>query len=429
MAKETIQLKESFIKYQFNILKESDNSYKAVQAFALYGGYAYLSRQFVCSMKTKILWIFTIIFTMITVNSCSVQKKLNEVQPSQDDIQNKEFTPYISMAAVKEGTTTCYRDGSNLMCRNGTNAPVPIVKNIKGQFMLFNQCVYYFTHNLDLHKIDINSQEDTLVSHHINASFVGAYKNSIYLCSSNHTGIIMITENKSRELYKVESTPFIHFTTILKDQLFIVADIPDKEKSNSSLSDDSQIIYKIDLNKKEKSLETITTCKLPRLTYTEYIQNAVLADDNAIYCLNMTDHWKHSSFVKEVEIIRIDKTGTTESLIKKKEPIGLSFLIDGTIVYYCCQKQIYEQIGQKFFDLGNGENVKKILYYEKKCYWYESDADDGFGTIYCYDGQNIFPLIEINSFIRDIAIIEQTLYYCIDLNFENSEEIGYFITL
>ena len=376
-------------------------------------------------MKTKLLWIFIIIFTMITVNSCSVQKRLNEIQLSQDDIQNKEFTPYISMAAVKEGVTTCYRDGNNLMCKNGTNVPITIAKNIQGQFMLFHQNVYYFTHNLDLHKVDINSQQDTLMIHDMNASFIGAYKNSIYLCSYHH--IIMVTENKSKELYNIDSN--LYFTTILKGQLFLVTDSPDKEKSNSHLSEDSQIIYKINLDKKEKSLETITTCKLPRQTYTEYVQNAILADDTAIYCLNMIDHWKYSSFVKEVEIIRIDKTGTIESLIKKNEPIGLSFLINGTIVYYCCQKQIYEQMGQEFLNLGNGENAKKILYHEKKCYWYESDTDDGFGTIYCYDGQKLFSFLEINSFIRDIAIIEQTLYYCIDLNPENSEEIGYFIAL
>ncbi len=127
-------------------------------------------------MKTKILWIFIIIFTMIAVNSCSLQKKLNKIQfsqkDSQDDIQNKEFTPYISMAAVKEGATTCYRDGSNLMCKNGTNVPITIAENIHGQFMLFNQNVYYFTHNLDLHKVDINSWQDTLMIYDINASLL-----------------------------------------------------------------------------------------------------------------------------------------------------------------------------------------------------------------------------------------------------------------
>lgn len=376
-------------------------------------------------MKTKLLWIFIITFTIIAVNSCSIQKKLNEIQFSQDDIQNKEFTPYISMAAVKEGATTCYRDGSNLMCKNGTNVPITIAENIQGQFMLFNQNVYYFTYNLDLHKVDINSWQDTLMIHDINASFIGAYKNSIYLCSYNH--IIMVTENKSKELYKIESN--LYFATILKGQLFIISDISNKDTSNSHLLENSQIIYKIDLDKKDKSLEKIITCKLPRQTYTEYVQNAILADDNAIYCLNMVDHWKYSSFVKEVEIIRIDKTGTVESLIKKNEPIGLSFLINGNIVYYCCQKQIYEQMGQEFLNLGSGENAKKILYHKKKYYWYESDADDGFGTISCYDGQKIFSLIEINSFLCDITIIGQTLYYCIDLNPENSEEIGYFITL
>lgn len=192
--------------------------------------------------------------------------------------------------------------------------------------MLFNQNVYYFTHNLDLHKVDINSWQDTLIIHDIDASFIGAYRNSIYLCSSNHTRIIMITENKSKELYKIESN--LYFATILKGQLFIISNISNKDKSNSHLSEDSQIIYKIALDKKEKSLEKITTCKLPRQAYTEYVQNAILADDNAIYCLNMVDHWNYSSFVKEVEIIHIDKTGTVESLINNNPYQIISYLFD-----------------------------------------------------------------------------------------------------
>lgn len=379
-----------------------------------------LERMF--NVKIKIVWIFIIVFTTMTMYSCIIQKKL-------DDIQSKEFTSDIGMAAVKEGTIICYRDGSNLMCKNGTNDPVTIVKNIEGQFMISNQCVYYF-HNSDLHKVDINSKEDVLMVRKIDSSFIGAYKNSIYLYyrSPTRDAIIMVTENKSKELYKMEN---IHFATILKGQLFIIADDLNENKSYSYLSEDNQIIYKTDLDTKEKQLKKITNCKLPQLLYTEYVQNSVLSDDNAIYCLNMVDSWNHS-YVKEVEIMRIDKTGTVESLIKKDEPIGLSFLIDGTIVYYCLREQIYEQAGQEFLNLRNekdGKGAEKILCHEKKYYWYESDVDDNFGIIYCYDGQEVFPCIETTSFILDIAIIDETLYYCVDLNPEWSEEIGYFVDL
>lgn len=411
---------------------------------------------------------------MTILYSCAAPKKSDDMQLSQktadsdstnstdktDSIENNESAacPYIGMAAVKEGTITCYRDGSNLMCKNGTNPSFVLVKNIEGQFMISNQCVYYFTHNSDLHKIDINSQKDTLMVRHIGCSFIGAYKNSIYLYPSNHSvheGIIMVTENESRELYKTENDS-IYFAAILKGQLFIIADNPNEEKSYSYLSkEDTQIIYKIDLDTKEKQLEKITTCKLPRLLYTEYVQNVVLSDGNVIYYLNMVKQWDHSH-VKEVEIIRIDETGTTESLIKKEEPLGLSFLIDGTVVYYCLREQIYEQAGQEFLNLRNEKNKKeqkskkeqtdgkdqkdeknekdgkdagKILCYGEKYYWYESDVDDNFGIIYCYNGQNVFPFVETASFILDIAIIDQTLYYCVDLNPESSEEIGYFIDL
>ncbi len=412
-------------------------------------------------MKTKLLWFFTIIFTMIAVSSCNVQKKLDKVQPSQDIAKNKElneiqpsqddnkknkkFIPYISRAAVKEGTTVCYREGRNLMCKSGSNAPVTIAKNVDGQFMLFHQTVYYFKphyfkhqtyYHRDLYKTDINSQQDTLMIcgdavHLDDAPFIGAYKNSIYLILDdidpdedyevgNH--ILLVTENKIRELYRPRRT---YFTAILDGQLFFVADNPD-------LSEDNQIIYKIDLDKKEKSVETVTTCRLPLFDYT---QNMVLADynNNVIYCLNTLARYPENTIeveIFEVEIMRIDKTGAVESLIKKKEPIGLSFPMDGNVVYYCQDSQIYEQMGQKFFNLGPaGEWANQIFYHKKKCYWYECDTDEGFGTIYCYDGEESFPLIHVNFAIYDITVIGQTLYFCCDYNIEDTEEIGFSMPL
>ena len=408
-------------------------------------------------MKTKLLWFFAIIFTMIAVSSCNVQKKLDKVQPSQDIAKNKElneiqpsqddnkknkkFIPYISRAAVKEETTVCYREGRNLMCKSGSNAPVTIAKNVDGQFMLFHQTVYYFKphyfkhqtyYHRDLYKTDINSQQDTLMIcgdavHLDDAPFIGAYKNSIYLILDdidpdedyevgNH--ILLVTENKIRELYRPRST---YFTAILDGQLFFVADNPD-------LSEDNQIIYKIDLDKEEKSVETITTCRLPKFHYTEYVQNNVLADynNNVIYCLNMLDYYPEDPF--EVEIMRIDKTGAVESLITKKEPIGLSFPMNGNVVYYCKESQIYEQMGQKFFNLGTGEWAKQIFYHKKKCYWHET-----YGDIYCYDGEEFFPLIDVNNkyfCIYDMTVIGQTLYFCCEYDdIENYEEIGFSMPL
>ena len=387
-------------------------------------------------MKTKILWIFTIIFTMIAVSSCNVQKKLNEVQPSQDNTQNKEFIPYISRAAVKEGTTVCYREGRNLMCKSGVNAPVTIAKNIVSQFMLFHQKVYYFmehSYHYDLHIADINSQQDTLaicgadtesiLYGRVKKPFIGAYKNSIYLLlydgADEAYHIMMITESKRRKLYGLAES--CYFTAILEGQLFFVTDNPD-------LSEDNQIIYKIDLDKEEKSVETITTCRLPKFHYTEYVQNNVLADynNNVIYCLNMLDYYPEDPF--EVEIMRIDKTGAVESLITKKEPIGLSFPMNGNVVYYCKESQIYEQMGQKFFNLGTGEWAKQIFYHKKKCYWHET-----YGDIYCYDGEEFFPLIDVNNkyfCIYDMTVIGQTLYFCCEYDdIENYEEIGFSMPL